>query len=204
MRLLFSIALAASLTLVLSAAAGTAVDASSKVVDRTFVCTPQIAFGQMRDVDAEANPLYVSDGIRTPAHLVVGSGPSSPLSVLATVRAESWAFLNNTYPGGVYVSSSRCRATSASPRLAAKGLPGPPTVWAKAVECQVRGKVLVRVRAVLPAAKPWRKLDPRFVGVRTSVASAKLVVRSQATGEPVAYAELDGEKTKLWFSPGCT
>jgi len=89
--------------------------------------------------------------------------------------------------------------------LARKGIPGPPTVWAKSVECQVRGKVLVRVRAVLERSVPWRRQDAAFVGARANAVSGKVAVRAQASGAPVAYVELDSSgKTRLWFSPGCS
>ena len=173
-------------------------------MDRTFSCTPSTLFAGLRDLDVDSSPLYKDPTVTTPAHLVIRSGTENTAGQLVTVRARSWRYLGNAYPGGVFASSRRCVQTAAKPPLAQKGLPEPPTVWFKSVECQVRGKVLVRVRAVLASAVQWRRQDATLMGARTSVVSAKVALREQRSGEPVADAELDGDKTRLWFSPGCS
>ena len=205
MKLAAWLGVGAAVTLLAFGSSGVAVSASSRVVDRTFVCTPTLLYGQLRDVDVDANPLYSYENVTTPAHVEVRSGAQTTASALATVRAGSWRYLGSVYRAGVFMSSRRCAQTAAAVPLARKGIPGPPTVWAKSVECQVRGKVLVRVRAVLERSVPWRRQDAAFVGARANVVSGKVAVRAQASGAPVAYVELDPSgKTRLWFSPGCS
>jgi len=89
--------------------------------------------------------------------------------------------------------------------LSSKGLPGPPIRWSKELDCSLRGRVLVRVRAVLDAPTKWRRADRSYVGARNPVTEARLAVRLQKTGKPIAYMELDAKgRTALWYSSTCT
>ncbi len=186
--------------------------ASSRIVDRTFVCNP-IAYGGVSDLDVSANPSREdSFGRRFVASLDVRTGPSTLDSTLVLVRATSqpkqpglaipWPVAGRP---GVYAHSHRCTLSRASVPLSRKGLAGPPIGWQKDLDCSLRGRVLVRVRAVLQSAAPWRGQDASYAGARKSVTEARLVVKGQASGKPIAYMELDHTaKTRLWYSSSCS
>jgi len=181
------------------------------IIDRTFVCSP-IAYGGVGDLDVSANPSREDAfGRRFVASLDVRTGPSTLDSTLVLVRAAAqpkepglaipWPVAGRP---GVYAHSRRCTSSRVSVRLSRKGLAGPPIAWQKDLDCSLRGRVLVRVRAVLESAAPWRRQDASYSGARKSVTEASLAVSSQASGKPIAYMELDaGKRTKLWYSPGC-
>jgi hypothetical protein len=183
--------------------------AASRVIDRTFRCTP-IAIGDgVRDLEVIANPLgshEFQNPSPSPGFLSLGSGGLSPTSELVSVRAAAWErFRNRRVLEGVYVSRGRCTPTQTAVRLSPTGLTGPPVQWSENKSCPVRGRVLVRVRAVLQAPAPWHHLDRTYVGARRSVVEAALAIRSERTGKPVAFVELGpAGKTRLWTSMGCS
>ena len=107
---------------------------------------------------------------------------------------------------GVYAHSSRCAPSRASVPLSPKGLPGPLIRWSKELDCSLRGRVLVRVRAVLDAPTEWRRADKSYVGARAAVlgASVAVAVRNQRNGEPIAFMQVGSEgQTWLSYSPRC-
>jgi len=203
--------LAVAVAAVTAATAVAGVEASSRIVDRTFVCSP-IAYGGVGDLDIWANPSR-DDGLRRHfvATLEVRTGASMPGSSLVLVRARS----QPKHPGlayewpvdgraGVFAHSRRCVPAPASVPLSPKGLAGPPIRWNKELDCPLRGRVLVRVRAVLTAPDDWRRADRWYAGSRKPVVEAKLAVRSQVKGTPLSYMELDSRgRTALWYSPAC-
>ena len=88
--------------------------------------------------------------------------------------------------------------------LSARGLPGTPIIWQKEVDCAVRGRVLVRVRAELETPAVWRPAGAPYAGAVGNVVEAKLAVRSERTGKPIAFATLgQGGKTRLWSAQSC-
>jgi hypothetical protein len=110
----------------------------------------------------------------------------------------------NPFPPGAYADARRCAAARVSVPLSAKGLPGPPVRFDQEADCEVRGRILVRLRAVLEAPTPWRPAQAPYVGARRNVVEAKIAVRSDRTRRPLALLELDrAGKTRLWVSPAC-
>jgi hypothetical protein len=202
----------AALAAVTAAAAPAGIDAPSRIVDRTSVCTP-IAYGGIGDLDVFANPPEDLNFDRPiSAYLIVRTGGSRPDTNLVLVRRRSqvrYPGLTDPQavggPGGVFAHSQRCASTRVRVALSSKGLPGPPIRFEKDVDCPVRGRVLVRVRAVLQAPAEWRRAERPYVGARQSVAGASVAVRSQRTGAPIAFMQLDkAGNSKLWFSPNCS
>ena len=189
----------------LALAAGASAGTSANVIDKTFVCTPLATFGGLRDLDINAAPPYKDAQTNVPATIYVKSGPYSPTEQLVAVRARpAQRFGGNQYRAGVYAHRFRCAATGRSVPLSAKGLPGPPIVWQKEVDCQVRGRILVHVRAELESPSAWRSVGAPYAGAVGNVASAQMAVRSEKTGKPIAYATLGvGGKTKLWTGAAC-
>jgi hypothetical protein len=108
-------------------------------------------------------------------------------------------------PEGVYAGAGRCFLSRKSVPLTSRGLAGPPVVWRKDYTCTLRGRLVVRVRAVVASAASWRRIDDDFFGVKTNVSTAQLAVRSERTGKQVAFGTLDAAgRTKLWVASGCS
>jgi hypothetical protein len=187
--------------------------AASRIVDRTLVCTLLAPLGGARDLDAVASPPIVDEfrNFSNPAHIGVGSGRVTAGSVadrsnrvFVRARLEELEGVGRTLPPGVYASTRSCSATSASVPLSSRGLPGPPVEFGKEVECEIRGRVLVRVRAVLQSSAAWRRVQGGYAGARASVVEAALAVRTQRGRRPVVFLQLDRTgKTKLWTAPSC-
>jgi hypothetical protein len=183
--------------------------AASRIIDRTFRCTPVAIGDGVRDLEVIANPLASHEFQNpnpSPGFLSIGSGGLSPTSELVSVRAAAWErFRNRRLLEGVYVNEGRCAPTRAAVRLSPTGLIGPPVQWSENKSCPVRGRVLVRIRAVLQAPARWQQLDRTYVGARRSVVEAALATRSDRTGKPIAFVELGpAGKTRLWTSSGCS
>lgn len=187
--------------------------AASRVVDRTFRCTLAPLYGGLRELDVTTKPNgSLGSGGRSddvsPGYVSVGSGPASGAFddlVFARTRPEERGVApGNPFPSGVYVDVRRCAAARVSLPLSAKGLPGPPVRFGTDADCQVRGRVLVRVRAVLEAPTPWRAAAPPYAGARRNVIEAKIAVRSERTRRAIGLLELDrvGE-TRLWVASHC-
>jgi hypothetical protein len=185
--------------------------APSRVIDRTFVCTLLSSGGGARSLDVLANPPFV-DGSRNfsaPAFIGVGSGPVWPGRVTdrsnrVFVRARPFQIPGRTVAPGVYASTRRCSATSASVPLSPGRLPGTPVKFEQFVDCTVRGRVLVRVRAVLQSAASWRRVQRWYAGAQANVVEAALVVRSERGRRTVVLMQLDRTgKTLLWRSRSC-
>jgi hypothetical protein len=191
--------------LFLAFAAAASAGTSAQVIDRTFVCTPIATTGGLRDLDVNSSPPYRDATTRVPAEIFLRSGPYSPGEQLVSIRARAQKqFGDNPFRAGVFAHTARCRAASATVPLSATGLPGSPVVWQKEVDCSVRGRVLVRVRAEFESPTAWRPAGAPYAGAVGNVAEAKLAVRSEKTGKPIAFATLSGgTKTKLWTAAGC-
>jgi hypothetical protein len=175
-------------------------------VDRTFVCTPVATFGGMRDLDVSVAPPYRDPQTSAPAMFFLKSGPYSPNEQLVAVRTRpANRFGSNPYRAGVYANTARCRLSGTAVPLSAKGLAGPPVVWAKLVDCDLRGRILVHVRAELVSPSAWRPVGAPYAGAVGNVATAQLAVRSEKTGKPIAFVTLGADgKTKLWTAAGCS
>ncbi len=185
--------------------------APSRIVDRTFVCTP-IAYGGVRDLDLRASPTRTDPRTipRTiPAYLVVRTGTTARDNDLVVVRARVHAAVGAVTraagAAGVYAHHRRCTPSRASVPLSSKGLPAPPAGWYSDVTCSLRGRALVHVRARLAAPAEWRRTDGTHLGAQKRVEEAWLAVRSERTGEPLAFMQVDNAgKTRLWTALRCT
>lgn len=75
----------------------------------------------------------------------------------------------------------------------------------KETNCPIRGRILVRVRAVLQSPALWQGADRSYVGVRRNVVEAKIAVKSERTRKPISLIQLDrAGETRLWLSSDCT
>jgi hypothetical protein len=182
----------------------------AETVDRTFRCAPT-TLGGLRSVDVNVIPSGTREqyGQQHPSPGFAGvasTGAWEARSELVSVRARGWQRFGTTHsPQGVYASTRRCAPSRTRVPLSAMGLPGPPVQWEQSASCLTGGRVLVRVRAVLRSPAPWRRAGDAYVGARSNVIKAALAIRSERTGKPIAYIELDtAGKTKLWHSSVCT
>jgi hypothetical protein len=207
-----ALTLAAFCVLVAPTAAGEG--APSRVVDRTFRCTPAPLFGGLREFEVTVKPAgSLGSGGRSddvsPGYVSIGSGPASGAFddlVFARSRVEERGVApGNPFPAGVYVDAGRCARARASLPLSAKGLPGPPVRFDTDADCELRGRVLVRLRAVLEAPTLWGRAARPYFGARRNVVEAALAIRSERSRRPIAFAELDSAgKTRLWVSSNCS
>jgi hypothetical protein len=196
------------------ALAGTGESTPSRVVDRTFRCTLAPLYGGVRELEVTTKPRgTLGNGGRSddvsPGYISLGSGPAFSVFddfVFARSRLEQRGVApGDPFPPGAYADAKRCRATRVVVPLSSKGLPRPPVRFDAEADCEVRGRVLVRLRAVLEAPTPWRPTDAPYVGARRNVAEAKIAVRSERTRRPIALVALDpGGDTRVWLSNGCS
>jgi hypothetical protein len=184
--------------------------AASRIVDRTFRCTPFALGDGLRGLEVVARPLgskEFQNPNSSPGFLGVSSGGFSATSDLVSVRAAAWQRFRNRprTPEGVFVHAGRCTEARVSVRLSPAGLAGPPVQWSEDRECPLRGRVLVRMRAVLRSPAAWQRIDRTYVGARQEVVEAAVAVKSERTRKAVGFSELGpGGKTRLWVSSGCT
>jgi hypothetical protein len=202
------------LVLLLAASAiGDGEAAPSRTIDRTFRCTPAVLYGAVRHLDVSTRPRGTlgsggrSDDV-SPGYVSVGSGAASgPFDDLVFARSrleQRGVAPTNPFPPGVYADVRRCAATRISVPLSAKGLPGPPIRFDREADCEIRGRVLVRVRAVLEAPTSWSRASPPYFGARRNVVDAKVAVRSERTRRPLALLTLDATgETRLWVASSC-
>jgi len=186
--------------------------ATSRVIDRTLVCTLAAPLGDVRELDVLAMP-PLEDRVRNfhvPAFIGVSSARVIATSVSdrsnrVFVRARSFSVPPRTLPAGVFANTRSCSATRSSVPLSSRGLPRPPLEYQQDAECGVRGRVVVRVRAVLHTPVGWRPVGEGYAGARANVVEAALAVRSARTGKPLAFMQLRPTgKTRSWVSRGCS
>lgn len=201
---------ATAVAVILATAAEPGGSAASRVIDRTFRCTPSLLAGGegLRDLDLIARPLGSHEygaPDPSPGFLGVGSGGHNPTADLVSVRADAWErFRNRRVPEGVYANAARCNPARVSVPLSSAGLAGPPVRWSEDTPCPISGRLLVRVRAVLGSTAPWQRIDGTYIGARRTVAEAKVAVRAERGRRPIALLELDSRgQTRLWTSSAC-
>jgi hypothetical protein len=57
---------------------------------------------------------------------------------------------------------------------------------------------------LLAAPTEWRRVDRSFFGAQKRVDEASVAVRSERTGEPLAFMQVDkAGKTRLWTASRC-
>jgi hypothetical protein len=194
--------------------------ATSRVVDRTFVC----AHGPLGDLPEIE--VRVGQGIRESR----SRWKQLPYAVVATGRATNsfsrWGRLTYSYawvtagspsatttidsewrklavPATLGVSSKACtRATKRVP-LSAAGLSGAvASPFGEEFDCATPRRFLVRVRASLESAATLRSRDS-FLATRVPVREARLAVRT-LTGKPLVYAvTFDSGKASLFTAQSC-
>lgn len=206
MQLAKSALLAGLVSVMAFATVGSGTSAPSRIVDRTFACTP-IAYGGLRDLDIWASPPR-TEPWEIPAYLVARTGTTLTTDDLVFVRARAQGRIGWTLPAsgpaGVYAHARRCVPSRAVVPLSSKGLPGPPAGWFSEASCSLRGRVLVHVRARLATPAEWRRVDGTYLGARNRVVEASLAIRSERTGEPLAFMRLDSAgRTRLWTGSRC-
>jgi hypothetical protein len=184
--------------------------ASFRIVDRTFACTPVVLSGGVRSLAVIASPLGAKElkgpSVTTsPGYIGATSGGHGAGSDLVVARAHSGKYFGTDRAAGVYANIGRCSSAKSSVPLSSRGLPGPPVAWAKEAKCEVRGRVLVRVRAASASNAPWQRTSPSYAGVSGRVVEASIAVRSERTRKPLAFMELARTgKTRLWFASSCS
>jgi hypothetical protein len=196
------------------APAGTGDGAPSRIVDRTFRCSLAPLYGGLRELEVTTKPRgSLGNGGRSddvsPGFISVGSGQASGVFddlIWARTRLEERGVApGDPFAPGAYADVRRCRAARVVVPLSPRRLPGPPVRFDQDTDCEIRGRVLVRLRAVLEAPTEWRRATPPYFGARRNVVEARIAVRSERTRRPIALLALDaGGETRLWVSGGCS
>lgn len=184
-----------------------------RIIDRTFRCTLVPLYGGLRELEVTTKPRgSLGNGGRSddvsPGYISVGSGQASGVFddlIWARTRLEERGVApGQPFVPGVYADVRRCRAARVVVPLSNKGLPGPPVRFDQDADCEVRGRVLVRLRAALEAPTPWRRAQSPYFGARRNVVEATIALRSERSRRPIALLALDrGGGTRLWVSGGC-
>lgn len=205
-----SLLLAAAAVAAVVASAEVGASAPSRIVDRTLVCTPVQIGGGVRDLDVVTSPRNGPLLVGTVRAVSVGyigvfSGAHVPDADLVVVRARTQErYQQQPQPPGVYANFRRCSRARATVPLSPRGLPGPATRFGTKGECSVRGRVLMRVRAVLQSPTSWLPAAAPYAGARKDVVEATIAIRSERTRRPIALIQLGrAGTTKLWTAPGC-
>jgi hypothetical protein len=177
---------------------------ASRVIDRTFACTPD--FGNLDVVASPRGSREVIGGpFTSPGYARVTSGRhGDPHSDLVVAARPGFRMPSIRFPAAVYASSRRCVASRATVPLTLTGLPGPPAAFLSHGDCTVERRVIVRVRALLPAPATWGSVGAAFVGARGRLLEAEMAVRDERTRKPLALVRVGRTgKTKLWISSRC-
>ena len=218
-------AAAGVVTVVLTVAAmpstGARSQAASRVIDRTFACTPAFVGGVYK-VDTRAHrragrkgsswsqPAFadVSSGISAAAATAiknelawVTSGKPTPDATIVETPA-GYTFPIRTW-GTIGVNREQCRQSRKRVALGRSGLRGGRVgVSEQAWDCFAARRVLVRIRAVM--TKPAR-LAPYTDFLRTTVpVTAASVAVQTYSGKRLAFAQvLESGDSLVYVSPDC-
>jgi hypothetical protein len=156
--------------------------APSRVVDRTWVCSPVAAQG-FRTIELAGAPASE----QTPARISIASGGTQSPVPLVTIENKR---LLGRPTGAIYVNARRCKRVARRPALTSKGLITPPDRFLTESDCDAPPKVVVRVRAILEKAASWRPAGQGVAIVRADVREASFVVR-KVPDAPFAFAAID-------------
>ena len=192
-----------------------------RVLDRTFVCTPDFVGGIWK-MDPRAHAGTGRRGatwrrlpFATLSTSVSGAAASAIEDEIAWITAGRPAadaeltpsFGNADFPvrtwGTLAVNRKQCRSSRAKVPLVRTGLRGGVAGpfddrWA----CATPRRVLVRVRAMLTSRGTLRSYRS-FLRTTVPLRSASLAVRTQA-GKPLVYANvLENGRARLFTSPTC-
>jgi hypothetical protein len=168
---------------VLAAAIAPAAEgAPSRVVDRTWICSP-VAVDGFRTIELAGAPATE----QTPARISIATGDSQAPVPLVTVHNKR---LLGRPTGAVYVNARRCKRVTRRPALTPRGLLTPPDRFLTEADCDAPRRVVVRVRALLEKAASWRPAGQGVAIVRADVREASFVVR-KLPDAPFAFAAID-------------
>jgi len=203
--------LVAASVAVLGTATETGLSAASRIVDRTFLCTPFSLAGGVRDLDIISSPrdgplLRGTVRATSTGFIGIASGPDTSASDLVIVRARTQErYQQQPQAPGVYANVRRCTRVRRAVSLLPRGLPGPPIRYGTDPHCSVRGRVLIRVRATLESPTSWLPATPTSAGARKNVVEASIAVRTERNDRPLGLIALNRSgETKLWASAGCS
>lgn len=172
-------AVAAALTT--AAAANT----PTRVIDRTFVCETVVHAG-VRGVTLLASPPGSFNRSEQNLHVLGGVGMSSP--------SLAW-----TGTEGVRVHVKLCRAAPAARvPLRPTGLDGGVEKFGSEYDCELPGRIIVRVRATLARPDRWLRRTATHAGVSGTVTQGAIAVRSLALRKPVAFTSFDAKGVRLF------
>lgn len=178
--------IAAALAAVLAASVGAVTP--SRLVDRTFVCETVVHAG-VRGVGLLASPRGPFDRSEQNLHVLAGVGMSSPL--LAWAGTE-----------GVRVHVKLCHAApEARVPLRPTGLDGGAETFSAEYDCELPGRLLVRVRATLARPARWLRRTPTHAGVDGKVTTAAIAVRSLTLRRPVSFTAFDTKGVRVFVHP---
>jgi hypothetical protein len=198
---------------------GVAASATSRVVDRTFLCSLGLSQRGYPDpgVRRRAIALYAGSG---------SDGKSSGLTVLDRHGPGRLRLLTlfvgpsrnpyGTLLVGVVVDPKRCtwlrstRIPLSRTELSRTELPGPSSADSTQRTCNVPGRVLIRVRALLGRPAIWVRtrlegLNTPLLGLKTNVVEASVAVRTAPAHKPIALIRLTRtEPPKFYIAAHCT
>jgi hypothetical protein len=184
---------------------------ASRIIDRTFRCTPFSLGGGVRDLEVISSPrdrplLRGTVRATSTGYIGIASGPDTSASDLVIVRARTQErYQQRPQAPGVYANTRRCTRVRRAVSLSPRGLPGPPVRYETDPRCSVRGRVLIRVHATLESAASWLPATPTSAGARKNVVEASIAVRTERTDRPLGLIEINRSgETKLWASANCT
>jgi hypothetical protein len=197
------------------------VQATTRVVDRTLVCTTGVIRG-LRAIEVQAGPRVVQ--VARPGmprgHASVASVTSGPGSGTTSVGVSGrladgigWHAV-----GLAWYTPAECRQVSTRfpgtnrvrVPLTAAGLGGGHLDVPERHFCELAAPVVVRVRAVFARPTSWRRWtspNPRHLPGQMraygAIREGYLAVRSQVGNRPLAFAAVTQTRARLFVAPRC-
>jgi hypothetical protein len=192
---------------------GLAASATSRVVDRTFLCSLGLSPRGYPDpgVRRRAIDLYAgsgSDGKSSGLTVLDRHGPGRVLLLKLFVGPSRDPY--GTLLVGVVVDPKRCTwLRSTRIPLSRTELPGPSSPDSRQRACNVPGRVLIRVRALLGRPAIWVRtrvegLNTPVLGLKTNVVEASVAIRTAPAYKPIAFIWLTRtEPPKFYIAAHC-
>jgi hypothetical protein len=213
------IAIATVLVLALAAVAAERIaqtpqaEAPTRVVDRTFACTTGITLG-LRGVKLGASPRSEQLGLPSHAVLTSGQGPGS-----TSVGIDTGPVPAAGRPrGAAYYTPASCReltlrvpgTTRVRVPLTRTGLHGGRLTRPEGHNCEARGRVLVRIRAVFTQPTRWTRSTPASseqypVTMRApgAIREGYVAVRTESGNRPLVFAALTQTGARVFIASRC-
>jgi hypothetical protein len=172
---------------------GAASGASTRIVDRTVLCST-VMQGGIHLVSIQARG-------------AAGAGATQQGPSLSASTGFAYDVLASASTGSVALTGARCVATRARVSLTARRLKGGPVLSWQEYDCEAPRRVLVRIRAVFrepTTLESNRELAYERLVANGDVAEAALAVRTQA-GRPLGFATLAASgKVRLFAAASCS